>query len=304
MLRVALRLSAIGLLTVALIPLQALSVAFRWPSRRWIPVFYHRIVCKLIGVRIEVVGRCDDRRPLLIVANHTSWLDIPIITAVAPVVFIAKSEIAGWPLFGLLAKLQRSVFVDRQRPHKTAEVNHEIANRLVDGDPVVLFGEGTSSDGNRVLPFRTALIGAARFALAKGSVDAVTVQPLSIAFARHHGLPLGRHERRALAWYGGIELWPHLIEVLRRGAVDVIVTWGEPMAFKADSDRKRIAAELESQVRRITAAARRGQLPALPASSEVLPVAARETPIMRGQGGLFRRAPLSHRNSAEPSPRI
>lgn len=282
MLRVVLRLTSIGLLTAVLIPLQALSVAFGWPIRRWIPVFYHRTVCRLMGVRLETVGQCDSRRPLLIVANHTSWLDIPIITAVAPVVFIAKSEIAGWPLFGLLAKLQRSVFVDRQRPHKTAQVNHEIADRLVDGDPVVLFGEGTSSDGNRILPFRTALIGAAHIALAKASLEEVTVQPLAITFARHHGLPLGRHERRALAWYGGLDLWPHLIDVMRRGAVDVIVAWGEPIAFKADSDRKRIAAELEAQVRRLTAAARRGEIRAAAAADRTFPVRPREPAIVQG----------------------
>jgi 1-acyl-sn-glycerol-3-phosphate acyltransferase len=282
MLRVVFRILSIGLLTAVLIPPQALSVAFSWPSRRWIPVFYHRTVCRLLGIRLEVVGHCASRRPLLIVANHTSWLDIPIITAVAPVVFIAKSEIAGWPLFGLLAKLQRSVFVDRQRPHKTGEVNHEIANRLVDGDPVVLFGEGTSGDGNRILPFRTALIGAAHFALAKASLEEVTVQPLAITFARRHGLPLGRHERRALAWYGGLDLWPHLIEVMRGGAVDVIVAWGEPIAFKADSDRKRIAAELEAQVRRLTAAARRGQIRGTDSSGQAVPARAREPVIVQG----------------------
>jgi len=255
-----LRLSIFAVFTVLLMPVQAISVAFGLPSRRWIPFMYHRAVCALIGVRLQVVGSCTTRRPLLIVANHSSWLDIIVISAAAPVIFIAKREVASWPFFGLLAKLQRSVFVDRNRRHKTAEVNAEIAGRLVDGDPVVLFGEGTSSDGNRVLPFRTALIGAAHAALTAPDVGHVSVQPLSIAYARRHGLPLGREERRSLAWYGGIDLWPHLIKVLRRGAVDVIVTWGEPVAYDADSDRKQIAGELETTVRQITAAARRGRI--------------------------------------------
>ena len=80
--------------------------------------------------------------------------------------FVAKSEIARWPFFGLLAKLQRTVFVERDRRQKTGEVNAQIAQRLAEGDPVLLFGEGTAGDGNRVLPFRTALIGAARDAIA------------------------------------------------------------------------------------------------------------------------------------------
>jgi 1-acyl-sn-glycerol-3-phosphate acyltransferase len=256
------RLFVFGALTVILMPVQALSVLFRWPSRRWIPVKYHRALCVLLGVRVNVIGVCAQRRPLLIIANHSSWLDIVIISAAAPVIFVAKREVASWPFFGLLAKLQRSVFVDRQRRHKTGEVNAEIAQRLLDGDPVVLFGEGTSSDGNRVLPFRTALIGSAHTALNAANVGHVTMQPLSLVYVGRYGLPFGRVERRTLAWYGGIDLWPHLMNVLRRGAIDVILTWGEPVAYDAETDRKQIAVAMETTVRRNAAAARRGQVSA------------------------------------------
>lgn len=254
------RLFVFGALTIILMPVQALSVFFRSPSRRWIPVKYHRTLCALIGIRVKIIGSCAQRRPLLIVANHSSWLDIVIISAAAPVIFVAKREVASWPFFGLLAKLQRSIFVDRQRRHKTGEVNAEIAQRLLEGDPVVLFGEGTSSDGNRVLPFRTALIGAAHTALSAANVGHVTVQPLSITYVGRHGLPFSRVERRSLAWYGGIELWPHLMKVLRRGAIDVILTWGDPVAYDAETDRKQIAVAMEATVRRNAAAARRGQV--------------------------------------------
>src|ERR1700759_3689568 len=182
MLRSYLVVAAIGALTLALLPFQALSVALGLPLQRRIPNFYHRVVCAILGVRLHVHGRRVPEHPLLIVANHSSWLDIPVITAVAPVVFVAKQEIAGWPLVGLLARLQRSVFVDRARRHKTHVVNAEIAQRLAEGDPVVLFGEGTSSDGNRVLPFRSALVGAARDALADAEhTGRVWIQPLSVA---------------------------------------------------------------------------------------------------------------------------
>lgn len=260
MLRAALVGAAIGAITVTLIPVQWLAVRLRLPVRRRIPVFYHRLVCALIGVRIRAVGAPVDEHPLLIVANHVSWLDISVISAVAPVVFVAKSEVAGWPLFGLLAKLQRSVFVDRNRRHQTAAVNAEIADRLLDGDPVVLFGEGTSSDGNRVLPFRTALIGAARDALAQiEHVRRVWIQPLSLAYTELLGLPLGRQHRPAVAWYGDFALGPHLLGVMRRGGIDVVVTWGEPVAFDEASDRKSVARQLETAVRRLTAQALRGR---------------------------------------------
>ncbi|MGZ8324633.1 MAG: lysophospholipid acyltransferase family protein, partial [Rhodoplanes sp.] len=182
MLRLVLAGAGIVTAIAILLPLQVIAVRFAMPMQRRIPMVFHRLVCALLGVRVTVIGAPSPQRPLLIVSNHVSWIDISVITALAPVVFVAKREVASWPLFGLFAKLQRSVFVDRTRRHKTPEVNTEIARRLADGDPVVLFGEGTSSDGNRVLPFRTALIGAARDALAEGAhLDRILIQPLSIA---------------------------------------------------------------------------------------------------------------------------
>src|SRR5262249_44471892 len=178
-------------ITFPLMPVQWLAIRLNLEARRRIPVIYHRMLCAILGVRVRVVGERMQEHPLLIVANHSSWLDIPIISAVAPVGFVAKSEIAGWPIFGWLPKLQRSVFVDRSRRHRTADVNAEIGQRLAEGDPVVLFGEGTSSDGNRVLPFRTALIGSARDALAEAEhVRRVWIQPMSLAYTGLLGLPL------------------------------------------------------------------------------------------------------------------
>jgi 1-acyl-sn-glycerol-3-phosphate acyltransferase len=259
MLRVALVTAAVTTVTLVLLPAQWLSVRLRWPSRRAIPHIYHRIVCRLLGVRIRRVGRRTPGHPLLVVANHTSWLDISVITAVTPVVFVAKREVATWPIFGLLARLQRSVFVDRTRRHKVDEVNAEIAERLAEGDPVVLFAEGTSSDGNRVLPFRTALIGAARDALAKaGDAEQVYIQPLSIAYTGLLGLPMGRQHRPTAAWYGSLDLIPHLKAVMRCGALDAVVTWGETIVYDRAIDRKVLAKQLEMAVRRHTVAALRG----------------------------------------------
>ena len=258
--RAFLSIGAIVVVTLSLLPLQWLAVRMNWPMRRRIPTFYHGVVCRILGVRITTAGRRTDARPLLIVANHTSWLDISVITAVAPVVFVAKREVATWPIFGLLARLQRSVFVDRTRRHKTRDVNNEIAQRLADGDPVLLFGEGTSSDGNRVLAFRTALIDSARDAIAEARhVKQVWIQPLSVAYTAMLGLPLGRQSRGNVAWYGGAPLWPHLRRLVARGAVDVVVSWGEPIAYDEFSDRKTVARRLEGEVRTLTVAALRGR---------------------------------------------
>ena len=266
MLRLLYVLAAVGAITLALLPFQVIAVAFRLPLRRRIPSFYHRMVCALVGVRVHVQGERIAEHPLLIVANHSSWLDIPVITAVAPVVFVAKQEIAGWPLFGTLARLQRTVFVDRKRRHKTRDINAEIGQRLAEGDPVLLFGEGTASDGNRVLPFRSALIDSARDALAEAEhTGRVWIQPLSIAYTAVRGLPIGRRERPRVAWYARRPLPPHLMGVARNGAIDVTVTWGEPIAFDEQSDRKDVARRLEAQVRRRVIGTMRGRPQDVPA---------------------------------------
>jgi 1-acyl-sn-glycerol-3-phosphate acyltransferase len=255
-----LSIGAIAVLTLVLLPFQWLAVRMKWPMRRRIPTLYHRLVCRILGVRITMMGRPTEEHPLLIVANHTSWLDICVITAVAPVVFVAKREVAAWPVFGLLARLQRSVFVDRTRRHKTKDVNSEIARRLADGDPVLLFAEGTSSDGNRVLAFRTALMGSARDAVAEaGHVKRVWIQPLSVVYTAMLGLPLGRQSRGRVAWYGATSLLPHLRQLVARGAIDVTVSWGVPVAYDEFSDRKTLARQLEDDVRAMTVAALRGR---------------------------------------------
>ncbi|HEX2655029.1 MAG TPA: lysophospholipid acyltransferase family protein [Xanthobacteraceae bacterium] len=272
MLRLPLIAAAIILTTIVLLPLQAVAVTLGLPMRRSLPVFYHRLVCALIGIRIHLRGIPAIDRPLLIVSNHVSWLDICVIGAIAPVVFIAKSDVANWPVFGWLARLQRSIFVDRQRRHKTAQVNAQIVRRLAEGDPVVLFAEGTSSDGNRVLPFRSALVGAAQDARIQDpnvqdtivqeewQQSPVFIQPTSIAAIAWQGLPLGRQFRPAVAWYGDLDLMPHLKDIIRLGAFDIVVTFGDPIAYGGALDRKSLAKALETTVRRMTSSALRGGL--------------------------------------------
>lgn len=257
MVRIAFTALVVGVVSIAAIPLQWISVKLRLPSRRWIPLLFHRVCVRLFGVRIKVRGAPAGERPLLLVANHSSWLDITVLTSILPVVFIAKSEIAGWPLFGLFAKLQRSVFVDRSRRQATGDVTRMIGARLAEGDPVVLFGEGKASDGNRVLPFRSALLGALREALGDGGHG--FVQPVSIAYTRLHGLPMGRQHRPFAAWYGGMSLLPHLLGVIREGAIDAVVSFGMPIEVEPGVDRKALARSMEDAVRRMTVAALSGR---------------------------------------------
>jgi 1-acyl-sn-glycerol-3-phosphate acyltransferase len=259
MIRSLIRLSVLLPATLIAVPIQYFAVKFNNRLAHRLPGMWHRLVCKTVDLRINVYGRPVDDRPLLITPNHTSWLDITVIGTLLPVSFIAKSEVASWPLFGTLARLQRTIFVDRTRRTDTAKVAAQIAGRLADGDAIVLFAEGTSGDGNYILPFRSALIGSAREAIDGGAKGRVWVQPMSVSYTRLQGIPMGRQFRSLAAWYGDMDLLPHLRAILREGIIDVDVIWGAPIAFDPKSDRKIVAAAAEKAVRAMSAAARRGR---------------------------------------------
>src|ERR1044071_8436357 len=145
----------------------------------------------MLGLRVRAIGRPTATRPVLFAANHVSYLDITIFGSLIAGSFIAKHEVAKWPLFGWLAKLQRSVFIDR-RVRSTADQRDSIAARLAANEALILFPEGTSGDGNRVLPFKSALFSVADDIPGRAAAGAVTVQPVSIAYTRLDGIPLGR----------------------------------------------------------------------------------------------------------------
>lgn len=258
---VAVALSMFAMI-VLLAPLQLVSIAFRWRLQQVIPHIFHTVLCAVIGIRIHEVGERSKTAPLLILSNHASWLDILVIGAKTPVVFVAKSEIAKWLLFGWLAKMQRTIFVERERRQSTGATAREIGDRMVSGDAVVLFAEGTSSDGIRVLPFRSALVGSVHHALGESTHhDKVMVQPMSLAYVGFGGLPVGRALHERIAWYGDVDLVPHLVGILTSGAIDVTVTWGEAVAYDMSADRKQIARHAENAVRQMTTAALRAGPP-------------------------------------------
>jgi 1-acyl-sn-glycerol-3-phosphate acyltransferase len=246
------------LYTWLLMPVQALLVATgsRWAER--LPIYYHRGVCWLFGLDIVVRGRPDPQRPTLFVANHCSYIDIEVFSSLMPVSFIAKSEVKGWPLFGSLARLQRTVFVDRKRG-STAGQRDEIAARLAVGDNLMLFPEGTSDDGNRTLPFYSALFSVAERRLSGNRP--LPVQPVSIAYTELNGFPVGRALRPLLAWYGDMELAPHLWHFAGLGRVKVVVEFHESVTIDQFGSRKALSEHCRGKIARGMADAIAGRLP-------------------------------------------
>ncbi len=254
-LRAAFRIAGFVVLTAALVPAQALAIAFSRPCSRRLPIFFFRLYCRLFGFSVRVKGKQEPGGPTLFVCNHISYVDIVVLGSVIAASFISRADIADWPLIGLLARLHRTVFIDRVS-RRVARHRDDVSARLALGDDLILFPEGTSDDGNTVLPFKSAL-----FSVAEQEVRGrpLAVQPVSIAYTRLDGLPIGREQRQRYAWYGDMTLLPHAWRMLSLGRVSVMVEFHTAVSGAAFESRKALAAHCYRVIAAGVAAANAGR---------------------------------------------
>jgi 1-acyl-sn-glycerol-3-phosphate acyltransferase len=248
-LRVVIGLFLIVVATLLVAIFQPIALKTGLWHEKYVPRWWHRFAAKVLGIRVHRSGSMASERPLLLAANHVSWVDIIVLGAAADVYFVAKADMIEWPIMGWLCTLQRTVFVERERRGRSGKQANEIGTRIASGDPMVLFAEGTTSDGNLLKPYNTTLFGAAKMALDAAPNGKVFIQPVAIAYTRLHGMPLGRDKRGHVAWIGDQDLLPHVVSLLGGGALDVEIRFGEPVEFNADSRRKEAARQIEDDVR-------------------------------------------------------
>jgi len=212
----------------------------RRPVTPYITQFVCRNALRILGMSFETTGTLM-REPGAVVANHSSWLDIFTLNARKRIYFVSKSEVAKWPGIGWLARATGTVFVERN-PRRAREQTDLFQARLLAGHKLVFFPEGTSSDGKRVLPFKTTLFAA--FLMPKLR-DISSIQPVTVLYHSPPGKPA-----RYYGWWGDMDLGPHLLKILaskKHGGVRVIY---HPPVRVADFDnRKKLAAHLEQVVR-------------------------------------------------------
>ncbi|WP_158554853.1 lysophospholipid acyltransferase family protein [Methylovirgula sp. 4M-Z18] len=218
----------------------------------WLVILFHRGLCRLLRLRVRAVGSPASVPTLMLAPNHVSWTDISVLGGLYPLSFLAKSEVGTWPIIGPMARLCGTIFVVRGRRTAIPAVNAQLAAHMRRGDRVVLFAEGTTGDGNRLMKFHSSHFEAAKIALRDGDV---WVQPVSIAYMRRDGLPLGRIGRMQVAWYGDMTLAPHLWDLLRDGPVDCVVSFDEPVQVTQAMTRKDLCAAV-----RMTTRTRLGEL--------------------------------------------
>ena len=260
-LRGAFRLLTYLSVTLVLVPIYLVAMTLRIrPVIRWMPVAYHRLVCIILGIKVRVHGQRSDTIPTLYVCNHVSYLDIEVLGGLIPGSFVAKAEVATWPWFSTLAKAQRTIFIERSSG-KTSRSRDEMMSRLNTGDNLMLFPEGTSSDGTRVLPFRSALFGVAQL---RRDEKPITVQSVAIAYTRLDGIPLGRYWRPLFAWFGDLDLVPHLWQMVCLGETEAVVTFFPPVDIDKLGDRKKLCEYCFRQVSGAVQAANSGRYELLP----------------------------------------
>ena len=237
------RLSLFFGFTLPMMAIQTVALAFRLKISHWLPRWYHTRCLRILGIQVERRGKPSRHHPTIYASNHVSYLDITVLGSLVYGCFIAKSEVKSWPFFGWLARMQRTVFVER-RISQTARHRDDLLSRLEAGDDLILFPEGTSGDGNRVKPFKSALFSVAEH---RPGGKPVYVQPVSIAYTRLDGLPLGRYLRPLFAWYGDMDLAPHLWQMAGMGRLTAVVRFHRPVTLEEVGSRKALRDYCESR---------------------------------------------------------
>jgi len=202
-------------------------------------------MCASAGLKVQTIGESDRGGPILYVANHTSYLDIPVVSGAVEGCFVAKAEVAGWPIFGIVGKVTRAVFVKRIGAEARGQTN-ALLSRLLIGENLILFPEGTSTDGASVAPFKSSLFGVAE-QLPPGL--GLIIQPLSVTYTHDvNGDPLIGERRALYCWFGDALMASHIWRVLGMKGCRAELRFHPPITVTPGADRKRLAAEAQAMV--------------------------------------------------------
>jgi 1-acyl-sn-glycerol-3-phosphate acyltransferase len=237
----------IALIALWTIPLAIIQIIFlsisKGQSAYTIPRLWHKGMCAIIGLKTEIRGNPIHDKQVIYVSNHLSYLDIPAIGAYLKASFIAKDDIAGWPVIGSLAKAQQTAFISRSSS-KAKKVANALDVMLKEGKSLVLFPEGTSSTGETVLPFKSSLFS---IAMPK-DLPPITIQPFIIELIDADGKPLTPATRDYYAWYADMEFAPHIWIFMQTKGATVRMTFLDSVTPTAGQDRKELCHMIQEQI--------------------------------------------------------
>ena len=204
--------------------------------KRFFFVFYKFLFFgtrKIFGIKLKVSGVQETKR-VMFISNHISYLDIIILGSVVNAVFVAKSEIKGWPIINKLCMLGKTIFIERNNRRSVKKQSVSIKENMENGLNVILFPEGTSSDGSKVLSFKSSLFEV----VDHEELRNYKLQPISISYNKLDGLPLVKIHRPFLAWFGAMNLAPHVWQFLGLGTSEVNIRFHKSEKFSAFLNRK------------------------------------------------------------------
>jgi 1-acyl-sn-glycerol-3-phosphate acyltransferase len=242
-LRAARRGATIVALTLPCMAIQAVCLALPGRAKVVFPRFFWGRFARVLGLDVRVVGELASKaagRPVIFVSNHSSWVDVPVVGGVLTGSFVSKSDIADWPIIRTIAWLGRTIFVSRQRG-STARERDAMQAVLARGDNLILFPEGTSSDGSRVLPFRSSFFAVAEGMFTDDPARRPLIQPVSVVYDRLNGLPAGRSSRPVFAWYGDMDIASHFWRMTQHLDMRVTVLLHAPLDPATFPDRKSLS---------------------------------------------------------------
>ena len=210
---------------------QLIGFALRTGDGRHLRRRFYRGALRILGIRIRVYGSLSVRRPLFVVANHASYLDIFVLGSVLPSVFVSKQEVRRWPVIGSVASWQQTIFIARN-PRAPADEIKPIVDALNAGQNVTVFPEGTSTDGRSVLPFKSPLFDAAKTANA-------FIQPIGLVYRERHGGVISQKDRDFYTWGTDAPFFTHFLRLILRPGV-LVEVWIRPH-LAPDQGRKELA---------------------------------------------------------------
>lgn len=213
----------------------------RFKRLEQIPMLFHRGCCRILSIRSKFQGKLCTHRPTLYISNHISYLDIFVLGGTVPGCFIAKSEVARWPVLGRLARIQNTLFFERKgtRAHSQIAVMHE---QLSNEGNLILFPEGTSTEGAHVEPFKSSLFHAAEI------TENVLIQPITVAYSRYKDKPMPQSIREYYAWYATMPFLPHFLKMTGMHSVQAELIFHPPVKLQDFESRKSCAEFCQHQV--------------------------------------------------------
>lgn len=233
-----------GLVTLVLVmflPVLMLYLMRLERTRAHVVRVFYNMVRRISGVRVVVEGRVSKLRPLMLVANHSSYLDVFVLGSILPISFTPKLEIRSWPVIGFFCVLADCVFIER-RPADMQRAQAEMADRLRDEKVLVLFPEGTTGDGYHVKPFKSGF-------LSLVEDHDLPVQPVVVAYTHIGKTPLNAAIRDQVAWIGEASFVTHFMRLLRFPYVQVTARFCEVERREDHEDRKELAKSCEGTIK-------------------------------------------------------